>query len=201
LLDPTSPLIDEINFPEGFDVQTTPLVTFRRVDLLVSRGETLAAHRKLGGKLDNTTLLSTEELYTMSPEEYLRAFLAPLPTGGYRTLIANTAAHWTTHLFIGGHRPGMDGVLELFEVVMTEWTSVIQEVLREANAQPHGGRDFRAVVRGYTPGHNNCQNTHYPLQEVLPFKTGTYNWDDIATFNEIMEVRRMVRSPEADSEV
>ncbi|KAI0744300.1 hypothetical protein C8Q80DRAFT_1327235 [Daedaleopsis nitida] len=34
-MEPSSPLVRKLNFPPGFDIASTPLVTFRRVDLLL----------------------------------------------------------------------------------------------------------------------------------------------------------------------
>ena len=188
-LNPESPLIDHLEFPDDFDIYVTPLISFHRVDLLISREETITAHRQLGGTLDNATLFRAEELlWTESQDEYLERFFTPLPKGGYRTLIVNTAAHWTTHLFIGGHKPGIEGILELFRQGMTTWGKVVNAAMEKANAQPHTGNDFRTLVRSYTPGHNNCANRHYPMQEVEPYEVKTYNWDEIITFNDIMAV-------------
>ena len=40
-LNPESPLLRQLRLPAGFNIQTTPLVTFMRVDLLFSKAEML----------------------------------------------------------------------------------------------------------------------------------------------------------------
>jgi len=186
-LNPDSQLLDELSPPAGFDPHTTPLVAYRRVDLLLSREEVVNAHRMMNGTLKQDQLFDTKEkLFTVSHQDYMAQFFTPLPAGGYRTLIANTGAHWTTHLFIG--LGGIEDILGLFETAMRGWAAVVGTSLALVNKKAYRGRDYRVLVRSYPPGHNNCMRMHYPLQEVEPFDTKTYNWDELTIFNYIMEV-------------
>lgn len=140
-------------------------------------------------------LFSDEAVWTMSPFEYLKLFMAPLPTARYSTLIVSTAGHWTTTL-LGGLRDeskedsgyGIESVLELFRESMKVWAGEVQRALledqrrqmREAVKGSIGGHRLReravnrqVVVRAYLPGHENCRNVKTPWEEWAPY---TYNW-------------------------
>ena len=100
-LNPESPLLRRLRIPPGFNFATTPLATYRRIDLLFEHKELVELHRKIHPMTrPNFSLFSDEESYSLSPNEYMPLFL----NRGYSTLIINTAGHWTTTLF-GGYGP------------------------------------------------------------------------------------------------
>ena len=130
-LSPTSPLVHEIQFPEGFDIATTPLVSFRRSDLLLTKPQIVGIHESLhperAGK-DDFRLFGDELVIDVPPIEYLRLFTAPLPEANYGTLIVSTAGHWTMGTLWGLHDPsmphsGFSNILEMFEESMSAWTA------------------------------------------------------------------------------
>lgn len=208
-------------------------MTFRRVDLLLSQDEIEAIHRTSHPELytrnsqgrrqlddDNYLseeegakefkLFSDEQVWSLSPKEYMPLFLSPLPEAHYSTLILSTAGHWTTHLFTGiadpsktpeaeasGH--GIQNVLELFEDSMRVLAGELQEALDEDRRGKGGSSGLswgkaqkpvrrQVVVRGYLSGHEDCHDKHAPWAEVQPYVWKWWNWPWIRDFNVIFEV-------------
>ena len=201
-LSPTSSLLPKIKLPENFDVLTTPLVTFRRIDILFSKEELVDIHREIqppGTKLEDDSLFGESAVWTVPPAEYLAEFLAPLPKGNYNTMVVNTAGHWTIETFAKTAPPGIDGVLNLFKHAVKRWADKVEEHIR---ASDHGParltwrlgpfakkvRRKRVVVRAYLPGHEDCHSFRKPWKTVEPFKWNWWNWGEIWKFNEIFEV-------------
>ncbi|KAF9000458.1 hypothetical protein BDQ17DRAFT_1359645 [Cyathus striatus] len=160
-LSPTSPLLHTLSLPPGFDIHTTPLVTFRRIDLLVDQAE-----------LDMDTPCPNLPRY----------FHCSLPGANYATMIVSTGGHWTTTLLSGlkdESKPGdgIDSVLQLFEVSMQYWAKEVQERLWSAQRGSRGrGMRRRVLVRAYLPGHEDCHSHREPWKEIVPFVWGWYNW-------------------------
>ena len=204
-LKPSSPLISTLSLPEGFNITTTPLVTFRRIDLLLSKDELIAIHNASLPKnvtLNDTTLFSDEGIWTLPVAEYTNEFLAPLPKGNYATMVVSTAGHWTTHVFSKVEPPGIEGILSLFEVAMNRWAEEVQSAFRadarnsisylsrfRLGSKKKQRKERRAVVRAYLPGHYNCHDYRHPWNEVQPAEYYPWNWIDIPKFNAIFEVR------------
>ncbi|KAF8167116.1 hypothetical protein B0H34DRAFT_680317 [Crassisporium funariophilum] len=215
-LDPSSSLItsNSVKLPQDFNMTSTPLVTFRRVDILFSKPELVSIHQSLqshsidsnsssqGVKDDNQSLFSDSLVFSLPLSEYLSQFLSPLPEGGYSTMIVGTGGHWTTMLFPGTSPPGIDGILLLFEAAMKEWVAVVQKALAAANwrDQQHQGlaqrpgndkirgrRQRYAVMRAYPPGHENCNDARAPWTEIQPFIEKPWNWEDLWRFNAILD--------------
>lgn len=212
-LNPSSPLLPSLSplFPPGFSISHTPLVTFRRVDLLLEPTtiarlhfdteveKSLESGAKWGGKF---ALFSDEAVWTLGPEYYMELFLAPAPIR-YGTLVVSTGGHWTTTLLAGlqddadgarGH--GIDGVLELFGRSMREWADRVQERLDQVNKL--GGRwrggngdsvQRQVVVRAYLSGHEDCHQKRAPWEEWVSYTWEWYNWNWIGEMNAIFEVR------------
>ena len=207
-LSPTSPLLSELDFPTGFSIETTPLVTFHRVDLLFNQHDLDAIYRRTlipedtfgmnpEQDLANKTLFSDERAWSMSPSEYMPEFLGDLPDFNYGTLVVSTAGHWTTTL-MGAFRDeeagdeagyGITNVKSFFDIAMREWAFQVQEAIR--NYRSKGGRrPKQVVVRAYLPGHENCHNIHEPSTEIEPYHWRWYNWPWIQDFNDIFKVCR-----------
>ncbi|KAE9387170.1 hypothetical protein BT96DRAFT_1081005 [Gymnopus androsaceus JB14] len=116
-----------LRYPPGFNITSTPLVTFRRVDLLLSKEEleglyeTSTPHRRQypptpqhrrqsepelpSSPRAKRPLFTEETIWTLSPSIYLRSlFLSPLPEANYATMIVSTAGHWTA--------PGLFGAFD-----------------------------------------------------------------------------------------
>jgi hypothetical protein len=195
LLQPNSRINKNLVFPPGFNITSTPLVTFRRIDLLFTQPELVDLHQTLHPDApSNFSLFSNEATWSMSPSEYTALFLSR----GYSTMIVSTAGHWTTTLF-GGYgeknevvledaRKGIDGVLDFFEHAMTKWAGEVQSMLDDA-ARKEGGRKKReVVVRAYLTGHEDCHKHKEPWKEIQPMVWGWYNWAQIGQFNDIFEV-------------
>ncbi|KAI0072068.1 hypothetical protein K474DRAFT_1605797 [Panus rudis PR-1116 ss-1] len=166
-LSPSSPLLPTLSLPPSFNISSTPLVTFRRVDLLLSKDELIELYDELyppsptsnpnskpnsnsepgerKGK-GNETLFSDERFWSLSPHEYMDIFLSPLPHAHYTTLIISTAGHWTTTLLrafrdeeVGEEKGyGVERMLPFFREAMRRWAEVVQGRLSESFNQGGG---------------------------------------------------------------
>ncbi|KAF9533582.1 hypothetical protein CPB83DRAFT_902945 [Crepidotus variabilis] len=200
-LSPSSPMVSSISFPEGFDIEKTPLVTFRRIDILFSKEELVEIHRSIqppGTDLEGNTLFSEEAVWTVPSAEYLEEFTAPLPQANYATMVVGTAGHWTVTLFNQTVPSGIEGVLNLFEQAMKVWLGKVETYVDEAqaksaktpsrvNASAKNMKRKRAVIRAYLPGHEDCHSHRKPWNEVQPFVWSWYNWGEIWRYNGIFE--------------
>ncbi|KZT65359.1 hypothetical protein DAEQUDRAFT_747087 [Daedalea quercina L-15889] len=193
-LAPESPLIPHLRLPPGFTVEDTPLVTFRRVDLLLDRAELegLYAARTAAGA---PPLFSDEQFWSLSPEYYVRDLFLD---GHYGTLLVSTGGHWTTTLMSafrdeGARGQGIDGVLALFDAAMRRWAEDVQGALdayeRRGRRWGLGRRRERkqVVVRAYVPGHEDCHAERAPWAKWRPYVWNWYNWANIGEFNKIFE--------------
>ncbi|KAK7043092.1 hypothetical protein VNI00_008446 [Paramarasmius palmivorus] len=195
-LNPASPLVKRLKFPKGFDIAKTPLMTFRRVDLLFEESELVELHRSLYNPPADFQLFSDEAVWTLSPEYYLNELLTrPLPEGNYGALVVSTAGHWTTTLF-SGYRDeskdttgyGIDGVIGFFGKAMEAWADRVQEAINDDKGVvlSTGKRKKReTIVRAYLPGHEDCHSHRAPWTEIEPFVWNWYNWGNIWEYNEI----------------
>ncbi|CCM03879.1 uncharacterized protein FIBRA_06030 [Fibroporia radiculosa] len=197
-LNASSPLIPHLKLPKDFDIATTPLVTFRRVDLLLEQAELeeLYAERTKGvPEGERRALFSEEQFWSLSPTFYVRElFLEKAPVAHYSTLVISTGGHWTTTLMAGfadasARGGGIDGVLDFFGAAMTRWAEQVQEMLddyaRTAGRAERGTK--QVVVRAYLPGHEDCHDEREPWTEWKPFVWNWYNWGSIGEFNQLFE--------------
>ncbi|KAJ3531922.1 hypothetical protein NMY22_g7961 [Coprinellus aureogranulatus] len=165
-LNPASPLASDsspINFPPGFSVSKTPLITFRRVDVLYSKAELVKMHQELYPSYPSSRyLFSNEETHTHSPSEALDLLTSPLPYGNYATMVVSTGGHWTTTLF-SGYRDedaaeegwGVEGVVEFYEHVVSRWVREVQDRLSMVNE-----RGRVREVRMHRPGRPGVMSSH-----------------------------------------
>ena len=203
-LNTSSPFISKISFPSRFNIKSTPIVTFRRIDLLLSKDQLISIHKSIqpqNTSLDDTSLFSNETLWTLSVAQYLDEFLSPLPKANYATMVVSTAGHWTTSVFSNVEPPGIKGVLNLFEAAMERWAEDVQRAL-QTHSQNGGSylsifrfanlwskpKNRHVVIRAYLPGHENCHDFREPWDEIQPFRWNWYNWGEISQFNAIFEV-------------
>lgn len=192
-LNPSSPLISTLSLPPDFSIEHTPLVTFRRVDLLFNKTELVDLHKKLYNPPDTFELFSDERFWSLSPKEYMPIFLTPLPEANYGTLIVSTGGHWTTTVFHGYRDEskkdsgyGIEGVLEFFNHAMKKWATDVQEALdaHQRNRNNAGHKTSRrVVVRAYLPGHEDCRNIFEPWTHWHKPHWDWYNWSWIKDFN------------------
>ncbi|KIK91224.1 hypothetical protein PAXRUDRAFT_149979 [Paxillus rubicundulus Ve08.2h10] len=211
-LSPTSPLLTELDFPSDFSVENTPLVTFRRVDLLLNREDLESLyHSALRAAADgedpsatNSTsksLFSSEQMWSSSPSEYMPAFLSSPPDGNYGTLVVSTAGHWTTTLMSAFRDEeagdeagwGIEGVKAFFKVAMRTWAGQVQGALDEYRRNG-GTRPKQVVVRAYLPGHEDCHDHRKPWSSIEPYHWNWYNWPWIGDFNAIFQ--ELLATPE-----
>ena len=200
-LNPESPLLrlsspKRLRTPPWFNITSTPLATFRRVDMLFEQKDLEELHHKIHPTTHSNFSLFSEELtWSLSPKEYMPLFM----NRSYSTLIVSTAGHWTTSLF-GGYGPeqpaafegaklGIDGVIDFFGHAMRQWADEVQGALRDAAKLNQGPRKRQAIIRAYLPGHEDCHKHRKPWTEVLPYTWDWYNWNRIWEFNEVFEVR------------
>jgi hypothetical protein len=192
-LNPDSPLVNSLHPPAGFNITQTPLVSFRRVDLLLTQKELIAMYHTANPDAPKDfEMFSDEATWTLSPSVYLEQFTAPLPESNYRTMVVSTAGHWTTNLFRGFWNEtknedgfGMDRLIEFFEAAMSQWANEVQTTLQEHERAGNGKR--RAVVRAYLPGHEDCHDHRIPWIEIQPFVWNWWNWANIKDFNKVFE--------------
>ncbi|CAE7227791.1 unnamed protein product [Rhizoctonia solani] len=190
-LNPSSPLATELKLPTGFDIQRTPLVTFRRVDLLFDPSELDSIHRAMhsnaSGDVPGTLFgPNASESYNLSPKTYLEQFMQPLPEANYRTLIVSTAGHWTTGSLPGARDPDNTaagatnpGVYKTFAEAVRVWTNKV------AGALSTDTKERQVLIRAYLPGHEyDCHHEQGPLTQVRPFSQEWYNWNWIGRMNE-----------------
>ncbi|TEB28042.1 hypothetical protein FA13DRAFT_1755903 [Coprinellus micaceus] len=214
-LNPSSPLAsplypNPITFPPGFSLSKTPLVTFRRVDILYTKEELVIMHQELHPSFPSSThLFSGEETHTRSAKEALDLLTAPLPYGNYGTMVVSTGGHWTTTLF-SGYRDGtkegwgVDGVVSFYEHVARRWVWEVQDrlssemqkerdVMMDVPGRPGAlssgpsSRKRNVVIRPYLPGHDECREAKGVLKEVMVMEYEKYNWRHIWKYNHILE--------------
>ncbi|KAI0744295.1 hypothetical protein C8Q80DRAFT_1186117 [Daedaleopsis nitida] len=196
-LSPLSPLVRSINFPQGFDIKKTPLVTFRRVDLLMEESQLDALYHSLHPK---SNLFSDEAVWNLPPSEYVKILTSPLPEGNYATLVVSTAGHWTTTLFAGlkdanKFNDGIHNVVDFFQEAMHAWAQEVQRLLDEAEkAEQRATGDMgrqraprQVLARAYLPGHEDCHDSREPTTKYKPGPNGWYNWNQIKDFNRAFE--------------
>ncbi len=197
-INPESPLIHKLRFPPGFNNTITPLVTFRRVDLLLEQGELVELHRALYDPPEDFSLFSEEQAWNLSPDYYLQLFAAPLPEANYGSMILSTGGHWTTTL-LSGYRDeskeeqgfGIDGVVRFFREAMSFWANQVQSGVRSMGGQvlANGKRGRRqVVVRAYLPGHEDCHKAQEPWTEIQPWIWKWFNWANIEEYNQVFQV-------------
>lgn len=195
-LNPSSPLVHTLLFPANFSIEKTPLVTFRRNDLLLSKEELVDLHREVYNPKEDFELFSEEGFWSLSPQEYMKIFTAPAPEGNYGTLIASTGGHWTTTLLHGFRDEeagndagfGIEGVIGFFNHAMTKWANDVQELIYEDQRVNVRRKPRRVVVRAYTPGHEDCKNYKEPWDVYIPGRWKFYNWFWIKDYNQVFEV-------------
>lgn len=205
-LSPTSPLLAELDFPADFSIESTPLVTFRRVDLLLNKEdlETLYqnTYRTEAEDEDPTatnvttkSLFSEEQAWSLSPSEYMPIFLASPPEANFGTMVVSTGGHWTTTLMSAFRDEeagdeagyGIEGVKSFFKVAMRTWAGEVQDAIG-AYRRNGGTRPKQVVVRAYLPGHEDCHNHREPWTVIAPYRWRWYNWPWIRDFNTIFQV-------------
>lgn len=199
LLRPSTPTHKQLTLPPGFNISTTALVTFRRIDLLFTQLELVDIHNVVHpNPPTNFSLFSEEAAWSISPSEYMPLFLK----GGYSTMVVSTAGHWTTTLFgaygddapvkLENARQGLDGVIDFFGHAMRKWADGVQRALKDADMAEGGKRKRQVLVRAYLPGHEDCHKARTPWEKIQPFVWSWYNWGRIWEFNEVFEVRGFV---------
>ncbi|KAF9050493.1 hypothetical protein BJ165DRAFT_1342460 [Panaeolus papilionaceus] len=193
-LNPESPLIRHLALPRDFSITSTPLVAYRRVDVLFSKQELREIHRSLHPHLEDPSLFGEKRVWTISLDEYLKEFLESRPRANYKTMIVSTGGHWTTVTLAKTVPLGMEGVTFLFEKAMTTWMKRVQGVISEHNKKqrtwwPLGTKQPKkeVVIRPYLPGHENCHSSNKPWKEIESFKLNLYNWGEIWKFNGFFE--------------
>lgn len=215
-LNPKSPLVNKLHPPLGFNISTTPLVTFRRVDLLLTEEQLSELYRTTNPEKaaqENFQLMAGgDQAWEILPSEYLSIFTAPLPEANYGTMVVSTAGHWTVTTLPGlkddsMRKQGIDNVLNFFSDAMKVWAGLVQGWMTGAEQSPEahmgggaytkGGRRRQVVVRSYLPGHDNCHNLFEPWSW---YKQGgpdmSYNWGFIREFNQRFAVCRSMFSHE-----
>lgn len=183
---PTSPLIPTLKFPEGFSIENTPLVSFRRVDVLLSREELEGLYNSIYSPTVDPPLFSEDTFWTLSPSEYVGQFTSK--ENNYQTMIISSAGHWTIGHFQamkdaeskGG---GIGHLLYFFQHATAMWADLVQRQLDKSER-----KDRQVIVRGYLSGHENCFNHFEPYTYVHEYTSQWWNWNWMTEFNDIFQV-------------
>jgi len=183
---PSSPLVPKLKFPEGFSIESTPLVSFRRVDFLLSREELEGLYNSIYTPGANFSLFSNEAFWSLSPHEYVKQFTSK--ENNYQTMVVNTAGHWTTGVFEGmkdseNKGGGVGNILYFFQHATAMWADLVQRILKESDRD-----DRQVVVRAYLSGHENCLNVFKPHTYIHEYTTQWWNWNWITEYNDILQV-------------
>jgi hypothetical protein len=183
---PTSPLIPKLKFPEGFSIENTPLVSFRRVDLLLSREELEGLYDVVYSPSPDSVLFSGSAFWSLSPSDYVEEFISE--ENNYQTMIVSTAGHWTTGLFeamwdIESKGDGVGNILYFFQHATTMWADLVQQHLNKFDRK---GR--QVVVRAYLSGHEDCHDHFEPYTHIHEYKDQFWNWNWITEYNDIFQV-------------
>lgn len=183
---PTSPLVPKLKFPEGFSIENTPLVTFRRVDFLLSREELERLYDAVYPSGSNPPLFSEEAFWTLSPSEYLAQFTSK--ENNYQTMIVNSAGHWTVNVLqamkdVESKGGGVGNILHFFQHATAMWADLVQKHLDKSDR-----KDRQVVVRAYLSGHENCFNLFEPYTYIHEYTTQWWNWNWITEYNYIFQV-------------
>ena len=183
---PTSPLVPKLKFPEGFSIENTPLVSFRRVDLLLSREELEGLYNSVYAPGPDHPLFSDEAFWSLSPHEYVKQFTSN--ENNYQTMVVSAGGHWTTDLFLGmrdskSKGGGVGNILYFFQHATAMWADLVQRILNESDRN-----DRQVVVRAYLPGHENCFNIFEPYTQIHNYTWQWWNWNWMAEYNDIFQV-------------
>lgn len=184
--------------PEGFSIENTPLVSFRRVDLLLNGTELDAIYHSqdIGSQYTKAeSVFGDEAFWSLSPSEYMSTLLDSPPDANYGTLVVSTAGHWTTGTLRAFYDEdagedagyGIHNVLAFFKVAMRAWAGEVQHAITEYHKNG-GRRPKQVVVRAYLPGHENCHNIFEPTETITPWVNKWYNWPWIQDFNTEFQV-------------
>jgi len=188
-LNASSPLVSSLKFPQGFDMATTPLALFRRVDLLLGKGDLEELWQDFPGGNHSRSLFGSEPLWDLDPGTYLPLFFAP--EANFRAMMISTGGHWTTTALPGFH--GHADLLAFFKVAMNSWTERMVDALNAAKRDEAAAKgtartkERQIIVRGYQPGHDGCNLPETrlggPLEKYHDSWSHSYNWAWIRRFN------------------
>ncbi|EJD41251.1 hypothetical protein AURDEDRAFT_90398 [Auricularia subglabra TFB-10046 SS5] len=204
---PTSPLARTLRFPPGFDIEQTPLATFRRVDAILAPEELLPLYARVAPdrvKSDNPDPEALygnlqEALFNLDSSEVLALFTSPPPLN-FGTLIISTGAHWTQSVFGALH--GYEEILEFLGHTARLWLERVAEALKPVASpkwstaqrwlpKTSAGYKRRVVVRSANWGSEDCMTEAVRMggavDEVPVLKQNKYNWDWITKMNDMFE--------------
>lgn len=187
---PTSPLVPKLKFPEGFSIENTPLVSFRRVDVLLSREQLEGLYNSIYSPEPDSPLFSDDTFWTLPPSEYVGQFTAK--ENNYQTMIVSSAGHWTTSHFqamrdAGSKGGGVGHLLRFFQHATGMWADLVQRQLDKSDR-----KDRQVIVRAYLSGHENCLNQFKPYTYVHDYTTQWWNWNWMTEYNDIFQVCTLI---------
>ncbi|PCH35902.1 hypothetical protein WOLCODRAFT_156604 [Wolfiporia cocos MD-104 SS10] len=212
-LDLSSPLLPVPSLPRGLSIADTPLMTFRRADLLLDKAELEALHAErytasgaaqdasgvsgTGGAAGELPPLFSEEMFwSLSPAPYVcELLLAPAPLR-YGTLVVSTGRH--APLRARGRVPACEQDRERDCVLWARDGGVggaraadAGRAQRDgARAELVGARWRRGEARrraGVPPGHEDCHDERDPWTAWKPYRWDWYNWANIGEMNRVFE--------------
>jgi len=177
-LNNASHLVQNMDLPAGFDLNTTPLVSILRSGLLLSKPEIKEVIEKYELIKDDKPMFGPEKVFDMHTSEYTAAFLNPKLR--YSKMIASSGAHYTAMLF--QDRP-FHQIAEIFHHNFERWADIMTRVLQDPRAN---GK--KILYRTATAGHDKCflqRDTIYREEKIL--ETPVWNWQYIPLFNKIAD--------------
>ncbi|KAF8754547.1 hypothetical protein RHS01_05795 [Rhizoctonia solani] len=166
-LNPSSPLLTQLKLPHGFDIDRTPLVTFRRVDLHTFRPQSIRIIQPLAQNLPRPIHAAAPRRKLQDSHRQHRRTLDHRVSPGARD---------PEDVQAGATNPG---VYKTFVEAVRVWTDQVSRALSADT------RAREVLVRAYLPGHEyDCHKESGPLTQVREFSQEWYNWSWIGRMNE-----------------
>ncbi|EFP84686.1 uncharacterized protein PGTG_10845 [Puccinia graminis f. sp. tritici CRL 75-36-700-3] len=177
-LDNTTSLVQNMELPLGFNINTTPLVSILRSGLLLSKPEIKEVIEKHKLIDDDKPMFGPEKVFDMHTSEYTADFLDPKLR--YSKMIASSGAHYTAMLF--QDRP-FHQIAEIFHYNFERWAEIMSEVLKDPRS-----KGKKILYRTATAGHDKCNlERKGPWNEEKILETPVWNWQVIPLFNKIAD--------------
>ncbi|OAV97089.1 hypothetical protein PTTG_05786 [Puccinia triticina 1-1 BBBD Race 1] len=177
-LNNASSLVQSMELPDGFDLNTTPLVSILRSGLLLSKPEIKEVIEKNNLINDDKPMFGPEKVFDMHTAEYTADFLDPKLR--YSKMIASSGAHYTAMLF--QDRP-FHQIADIFHYNFERWAEIMTEVLKDPRS-----KGKKILYRTATAGHDKCNlERKGPWNEEKILETPVWNWQIIPLFNKIAD--------------
>ncbi|KZV92261.1 hypothetical protein EXIGLDRAFT_614623 [Exidia glandulosa HHB12029] len=201
---PNSSFARSLRFPPGFSFEHTPLVTYRRVDVIMAPEELLPLYARVAPDKTKSANPEIRELYGNIEEvvfnahsaEVLALFTSPPPLN-YGALILSSGAHWTDTVF--GALESPSEIISFFGATVAHWVTRVAEALAPVSRPSwatsvswsgftSSGKPRQVVVRAANWGSEDCLSDKVrwggPTPHIPPLTKPFWNWGWIPLLNE-----------------